>query len=232
MSTGNPAPQTAQPASKPRNPVERLLVRGFIGVMLVLVAVETWFWWSHSQAATALLKMTKAVDDATPNTAAVTETDVKAIVGDKKPSRSENVRGQANSNGASRLDVFSWFTISPINKREIYVYYGFQGPNDKGPPEVLAVQLSDTVPPTTLRAAGNQPQNNGGAGAPPKNVPPRGAGGRPEGEKNVTSATSPQDSDKPDTATPDSEDSTGESSPDEKPADEKPAEPDTEKDPQ
>jgi len=230
MSTSNPAPPAAQPTAKPRNPVEKLLVRGFIGVMLVLVAVETWFWWSHKQAATALLNMTKAVDDATPNTAAVTETDVKKIVGDKKPSRSEDVHGKANANGASRLDVYSWFTISPVNKREIYVFYGYQKPGDKEPPEVLAVQLSDTVPATTLKPAGNQPPENQGKGTRPGNVAPRDPGGRGDGKNNETAAADAQDGDKPDSAKPDSEDSTDESSPDEKPADEKPAEPETEKD--
>ena len=40
MSENNPALQPAAPAAKPRNPVEKVLVRGFIAVMLVLVAVE------------------------------------------------------------------------------------------------------------------------------------------------------------------------------------------------
>lgn len=223
MSASTPVPETAKPAVKPRNPVERLLVRGFIGVMLALVAVETWSWWNHKQAGTALLQKTKAVDEAA-NTSPVTEADVQKIVGGKKPSRSENVRGKANANGASRLDVYSWFTISPVNKREIYVYYGFQGPNDKGAAEVLAVQLSDVVPATTL--------NDRGAGASPTNMSPRGRGGHPGDGKNDATPADKDEGDKTEAGATDSEDPSGESSPDEKPADEKPGDSPSEKDPQ
>src|SRR5262249_35543597 len=120
--SASPAPEAAKPASKPRNPVEKLIVRGLIGVMIVVVAVEGWSWWNHRKALEKLFALTGAVDKA-PNAAAVTETDVIAVVGEKKP-RTEDVKGKPGSNGASRLDVYSWFTISPINKREIYVFYG------------------------------------------------------------------------------------------------------------
>ena len=139
MSENNPAPPTAEPTAKPRNPVERLLVRGFIGVMLVVVAVETYSWWSQKSAMKTLLQKIRAVDEA-PNSPAVTAADVKKAVGSRAPSRIEDLKGKRSSSGASRLEVYSWYSVSPFKKRELYVYYGARGVNEDGEPEVLAVQ--------------------------------------------------------------------------------------------
>jgi hypothetical protein len=243
MSTSNPTPQTAKPAVKPRSPVERLLVRGFIVVMLVLVAVEGWSWWSHKQARDKLFALTGAVDES--NAPPVTETDVIAVIGGKKPV-TEDVRGKPGSNGASRLDIYSWFTISPINKREVYVFYGYKGKADTGPAEVLFVQSQRDVPDESVKAQ-EVPKGNDlgaapglpgmGAGSAPGNMAPRGAAGRPGSGRPPAGDTAgdtggDKEGDKSDAATPDSDNPTGDKATDDKPADDNAAAPASEKDPQ
>src|SRR5438445_13713366 len=137
MSETVPPSPTGNPPEKPRRPLERLLVRGFIGVMLMLVAVEANSWWQHKRAMDPLIRKIEAGEN-TPNIPALTEADVKAVLGSKNPSRTEALRGGQHY-GTSRLDVYSWFTISPFNKREIYVYYRHQEPGDKNGPAVLAI---------------------------------------------------------------------------------------------
>jgi hypothetical protein len=144
MSESSPAPQQCSPTAKRRNPVERLLVRGFIGVMLVLVAVESNSWWRHKSALDTLRAKIRAFETAA-DSPAVKEADVKAVVGGMLPVKTEDLKGKGISNGASRLDVYSWFTISPFKKRELYVYYGHQGPADKEGAEVLEVEPDDQV---------------------------------------------------------------------------------------
>jgi hypothetical protein len=176
MAEINPTPQPAKPTAKPRNPVERVIVWGFIAAMLVLVAVEGNSWWQHKQAFAALSAKTKAVDEQ-PNAPAVTEADIKAYFQGKQP-REVPLQAGNNFTGASRIHAYSWFTISPVNKREIYVYYGSASKEDKNGPEVLAIQVKDEAPPAptapTQVASGGQPPE-GGMMSPGM---PGGAGGR------------------------------------------------------
>src|SRR5882724_1703222 len=108
MSESQPPQQSSRPAAKPRNPVEKFLVRGVIAGLLVLVAIEGYFRMDYGKALAALQERVKAVDNG--NGKAVTETDVKTILGDRKPSRTEEF-GSSNPsrNGAKRMDVYSWF---------------------------------------------------------------------------------------------------------------------------
>jgi hypothetical protein len=144
MSESSPVPQQSSPAAKRRNPVELLLVRGVIGVMLVLVAVEANSWWRHKSALDTLRAKIRAVETVA-GSPPVTEADVKAVVGDRLPIKKEDLKGKGIANGASRLEVYSWFTTSPIKKRELYVYYGLQGSADKDGAEVLEVEPDDQV---------------------------------------------------------------------------------------
>jgi hypothetical protein len=166
MAENNPTPQPAKPAAKPRNPVERVIVWGFIAAMLVLVAVEANSWWQHKQAFAALVAKTKAVDEAA-DAPAVTEAVIKDYFQGKQPSHSAPPERGNNFNGASRIDIYSWFTISPVNKREIYVYYGSATKDDTNGPDVLAVQIKNEAPPAPSAppqvASGEQPS----AGPPP-----------------------------------------------------------------
>ncbi len=245
MSTSNPSPATAKPAAKPRNPVERMLVRGFIVVMFVLIAVEGWSKYGHYHAITKLQAMTKAVDE--KNAPPVTEKDVLEVMGGKKPV-TEDLHGKPGSNGAGRLDIYSWFTVSPIDSREIYVFYGLKGKADEGPAEVLSVQskrdMADEplkAPPVAATNGGGAPAGMPGMGAPGMGArgSPRGAAGRPGrgappsgGKEGEESGAATPDSKNPPDEEPADEKSPDEKSPDEKPADEKPAKPGDEKDSQ
>ena len=162
MAETTPTPQPAAPAAKPRNPVEKLLVRGFIAAALVLIAVEANSWWQQKSVLDALLPKLKLIEvDA--KAPAVTEADVKKAVGGKEPDKEKSTSGlntAVSHFGASRMDVYSWFTISPVNKREMYVYYGKAGKHDKDGPEVLSIQTDNEPPPKVVSekvAGGDQP---------------------------------------------------------------------------
>lgn len=228
MSESQPPQQSSRPAAKPRNPVEKFLVRGLIAVLLVLVAIEGYFRLEYGKVLGALQEKVAAVDkqvDSKP----VTEADVKAIVGDRKPSRTEDF-GPSNPspNGAKRMEVYTWFTLRPGSKREICVFYGTKG-HHEDVAEVIAVQTDDQI--EAIKApepAAGQGQAAAGGGTmmgPPGGMggPGMRGGGRggPPGQHdpNATNDAKPaSDGDKPD----------ADKSADEKP-DEKPTEAKTEK---
>ncbi len=250
MAESTPTPQPAAPAAKPRNPVEKLLVRGFIAVMLVLVAIEGFAKWQHHHALTALTAMMKAVDEV-PDSPPVTMADVKKILGNKQ-FRTEELEGWKNHVGANRVDIYSWFTFNPVNKREIYVYYWkkSQKAEEKdgvdNNPEVLAVQADDKAPEEPLKVAGDQPaappEGGGGPGMMgPGMMSPEmmggGRGGPPPGMRGGRPPTGDADAGKSDTEKPDAEKSETEKADVEKPAqdksaDEKPKDAEAEKDQQ
>jgi hypothetical protein len=190
MSSSNPAPPSQAAAPPKRNPVEKLIVRGLIAILLVLVGVEFAFSRSHSSAMQALqTKLAEVEKD--PKAPAVHEADVKAAVGDKKPISSEELKGRI-ANGAHRLDIYEWFTLNPFNQRRLYVYYGHIGPNDKEGAEVLEVQPDEQIaqPPklspedakAMQDASGSSPPSMPGmTGGPGGHGGPGGPGGRPGG---------------------------------------------------
>jgi len=144
MGNNDPGPQPSRPAAKRRNPVELFLVRGFIVFLLVLVGTEAISWWSHKQALETLRARIHE-GETTAGSKLVTETEVKVVVKGRQPVKTQDLTGKGISNGASRLDVYAWFTVSPFKKREMYVYYGRQGPDDKFGPEVLEVEPDDQL---------------------------------------------------------------------------------------
>src|SRR5262249_34960625 len=128
----------------------------------------------------ALSARTKAVDEL-PDAAAVTESDIKAYFAGKEPSHSGKPEAGNNFTGASRIDVYSWFTISPVNKRDIFVYYGRATKEDKNGPEVLAIQVKDEPPAMPAQVASDQPPAAGAGAAPGMMMPPPGMRGGPGG---------------------------------------------------
>lgn len=187
--------------------------------------------------------------DKDATTPPVTSVDVKSAVGGKTPDRAED---KVFPNGARRLEVYSWFSLNPVKKRELYVYYGTKGRNENDLQEVIFVQPDDqevaavVMPKLTAeqeeevkkaRAAGGGMPPGMGRGGPGGGMmgPPGGRGGRGGRPARQDAA----DADKPDTdkAVADSTDvekSAGENpdggkpetdKPDgEKPAEDKPAE--------
>lgn len=222
----SPTPQqSTRPAAKPRNPVEKFLVRGLIAVLLVLVAIEGYFRMDYQKAYDALKAKVAAVDKG--DGTAVTENDVKAILGDRKPSRTEEFGSNNPSrNGAKRLDVYSWFTLRPDSKREICIYYGTKTHKDDVA-EVIAVQTDDNVEVPNPPALGDdQPKAMGGAAGAagmagpsaggPGDPGARGGHGGPGGARGARRGAPAAAAD-------------GEKSDADKPADEKPADAKTEK---
>jgi hypothetical protein len=138
-------PPTAVPAVKPRNPVEKAIVRGFIGCMLVVVAIEAYFWLQCRSAMAPLLERIQAAENGI-DLPPLVEADIKAAVGSKPPVQSVALEPGTNGYGATRVDVYSWFTINPLKKREMYVYYGVPLPTDRDGPEVVAVQTDGEIP--------------------------------------------------------------------------------------
>ena len=223
MSENRPDVRPAGTPPKPRNPVEKILVRSFIVVMLVLVAVEAVGWYGHRQAVRVLQTRIAAIEtDA--NAPAVKAEDVQSAVGGKKPSKSEDLKGKSISNGASRREIYSWFTFSPVKKRELWVYYGHSGSNDAEGPEVIEVDTDEELAgPVALtpeelaeaqKNATSSPPPGMGMGMGSRGGMP-GGGGRP--------GPPSHDAEPGNKAEDASENLASDSSPDEKPDAEKPA---------
>jgi hypothetical protein len=201
MSVTNPAPPPQAAAPPKRNPVEQMIVRGFIGVLLVLVAVEAYPWYSHRQALQTLQRRIADVDkDA--NVKPLREAEVKAAVGGKKPTSTEELKGRV-SNGANRLEIYDWFTLNPFSERRLFVYYGHVGPNDPEGAEVLEVQpdkeIAQPAKPSAedLKAAEESAARGAPAGMPSMmggpggHGGPGGPGGRPGGGRGGPPAQEP-----------------------------------------
>ncbi|MFN0050798.1 MAG: hypothetical protein ACKV0T_01315 [Planctomycetales bacterium] len=133
MSTSPPA--TGSPtAAKPRSLAEKILVRGFITVGLVLILIEFMSYWAQHSAYEQLAAKFKLTEEGGPPVKAA---DVKAAVGGRAPSTDEDLAGKGMANSAKRVEVYSWFTLSPVNKRNLYVYYG----HEKDDPDVIGVGM-------------------------------------------------------------------------------------------
>jgi hypothetical protein len=133
---------TPRPAAKPRNPVERLVVWGGILILLLLVGIE--FASSRSQAA-AVAKLTAKMRASETGDADVKAADVKAAVNGKTP-RVLDVSDKNLRSGSKRAEVYDWFTLSPLKRREMYVYYGI-GED----PDVLSVTMEEDTDIVVIR---------------------------------------------------------------------------------
>ena len=213
MSGSERVSETGSPAAKPRNPVERFLVRGFITVLLVLVGIEAIPWYSHHRAMTSLQTKIAAVND-NPDTPPVYEADVKTAVGGRTPTLVEPLKGTNISNGANRRDIYNWFTLNPYNKRQIYVYYGHKGLGEKDDAEVLEVQpneqLALDLPKTPFSAEQLEAMKNMDAPAGPGEDKggqrgPRGRRANPEGTESAAGSEKTAGDEKTDGEPPPSE---------------------------
>ena len=182
MADSHPPQATNRPVAKTRSPVERLLVWGLIGALLVAAAIEFQSRKSHQQALATLQDGLDLVDK-NPSQPEVTEADVKAAVGGKKPLKTEDLTGEKTAaNGAKRLEVYSWFTLNPTSKREIWVWYAAKGKNPGELATVIEVQSSETIgegPKMAASDSGNEEGGSAGMMGPPGGMtgPPGGMGG-------------------------------------------------------
>jgi hypothetical protein len=217
MSESHPPQPTNSPPAKTRNPVERVLVWGFIGVLLVLAAIEFQSRSSHQKVLTALQDKIAEVDK-NPSQPEVTEIDVKNALGNRKPDRTEEFGGaKLAPNGAQRLEVYTWFTLNPTSKRELWVWYGTKGKNATELATVIEVQggelISEVPKATEVANSANDADIAAGARGmmgPPGNMPggPGGRGmGGPGGPRGRPGAGGPaaHDADKPNGDAPDAD---------------------------
>ncbi len=131
------------PGKKLRRPLERALVWSLIGVLLLLTYSETWSRYNYQQAFDHLGDRLEEGDEHSPR--ALDANDVKEFLGDRRPSRTEHYIGTGKflANGATQLEVYSWFTLNPVHRREMFVYYDTRGPAHKIQPQVLSIQAEE-----------------------------------------------------------------------------------------
>ncbi len=232
MADGNSGSSGGAPKPKTRNPVERALVWGLIGILLLLLANEGWSRMGYSRATSALSKKMKLVDE-NPDAPPLTAADVRDAMGGKQPSRKVDLTGKMVSNGAGSFEEYEWFTIHPTNKLKLFVYYGHKGAKDKADPDVITFSseeepIIEYKPPTeeelaaeAKRRAENPQAQMGGPMVGPRGMmggPPGRGGppGGPGGGRPAHNAERPNGDD--------SQPAKGDDKPaDDKPADEKPA---------
>src|SRR5579872_1792600 len=144
MSETNVAPQATSSPRKKRHPLEFVLVWGLIAVLVGLAGIEFRSYYGHRRAIDELGKKLADVEEPSGQTH-VYRADVESVVPGMKPARIEKfgLDTRLVASGATRLEVYSWFTINPLNPREMFVYYGIDDPDSKDGPEVLSVRTDE-----------------------------------------------------------------------------------------
>lgn len=197
MADGNSGSSGGGPKPKTRNPIERVLVWGVIGILLLVLANEGWSRIAYSHATTTLSKKMKFVDD-NPEAPPLTAADVRDAVRGKQPARKVDLSGKMVTNGAGSFEEYDWFTIHPTNKLKLFVYYGHQGAKEKGEPDVITFSseeepvlefkplTKEEIAELQKQAEQNPPPQMGAmigpgmmGGPPGRGGPPGGRGGRP-----------------------------------------------------
>lgn len=127
-------------SAKRRRPLERALVWGLIAILFALTSAESWSRYSYQRAYDFLGNRLEFGDEHTEE--ALDAAEVKTFLNDRKPSRTEDFASahKMMPNGATHLEVYSWFTLNPAHPREMFVYYDAFGPAHKEHPQVLAIQ--------------------------------------------------------------------------------------------
>lgn len=127
-----PQPARPSPAKSSRNPVERVIVQGGIGLLLIIVAIEGWSWGQMKMAHSRLTAELKKAEDGEHK---VTRKVVDEIL-KRQPDESKTVKATV---GEERYDVYYFKGL--IKQREIYVHYGIEGTQlAKSEPEVIEVR--------------------------------------------------------------------------------------------
>lgn len=155
-----PTAQTPAANAKVRSPVERRIVRSVIALLLVVMVLELFAYFSFRSDYMAVAEAR--------NTDTITESDVRRLL-TRYSSIESNANLTANELVATREDIYRYWGL--LKRRTLYVYYGVMVAGETEP-EVLDVRLEradfadvGTRPP---RAAGpgNGPEINGAPIAP------------------------------------------------------------------
>jgi hypothetical protein len=192
-----------------------------IGILLVLVGIEFNWRSSHLGAYEKCQEKIKATEIGDHT---FKRKDVAAIIGSKTPAKVEELQGKNISNGAKSVEIYTWPSLNPMSKRELFVYYGHgDDPDVIGVGTESELTIEEKFPPLTpeqleeakKNAAANSSPGMGGGG-PPRGHSAEGAptdGGKPVGDK-------PADEDKKPDEPAGDEKPAGEAAPADKPADE------------
>jgi hypothetical protein len=134
-----PAPAAAPSPRKPRSPVERAIVWGGILILLALVGVE---YTGYRAQQSALTEIRGRMESGDSQGKTVRAADVKVITG-REPVHVEDVTAKNLATNAKRVEVYRWFTLSPVMKRELWVYYGIGGIGEGEEPDVINVSTGE-----------------------------------------------------------------------------------------
>ena len=218
-------PADKQPA-KPRNPIERAIVWGIIGIGVLVAGLEANAFFSYSGPMNALQKRMK---EASESENILTADDVKKIVGNKTPDESVKLDYRDTAIGAGTKEIYRYNGL--LKTREIHVYYGVQGVQGQVA-EVLSVSSNNEetlnealakLPKTGIPQNPSVPKSTTGPGAPGPTGPSPTAG-RPKKAVPTESEPAPaaEEAEKPAADTPATEAPAAET-PADTPATEKPA---------
>ncbi|HEY2252602.1 MAG TPA: hypothetical protein VGH74_16125 [Planctomycetaceae bacterium] len=135
-----PVESPVQFPTKRRRPLERALVWALIAGLFALASAESWSRYSYQRAYDFLGDRLEFGDEHTDE--ALDAAEVKSFLNERKPSRTEDFASARKMmpNGATHLEVYSWFTLNPVHRREMFVYYDAFGPAHKEHPQVLSIQ--------------------------------------------------------------------------------------------
>lgn len=136
MSTTEPStttPASAETPSRPqRSKVERAIVWGAIGILLLVTAIEGI---PHLRFKLAYSQLMSQIGQSEAGDHRVTR-DVVAQIFGRDPDLSKTLKAHA---GEEQYDAYYFDSPLGLKHRELWVRYGIQGPGENAQPEVIEV---------------------------------------------------------------------------------------------
>jgi len=143
MSASEPtAVPTEAPAKPRRSTIERIVVQGGIGILLVIVAIESVAYLRHSIAHSRLMS---AFQKAEEEDYRITRTVVHDIVGDRAPDMTKVLPATV---GEEQYDVY--FYDGLLKRRELCIHYGIQGASSQPGSEPEVIEVTTIIPDEVL----------------------------------------------------------------------------------
>jgi hypothetical protein len=123
-----PATTAPQAKSKPVS-IERTVVRGVIGILLLLVAIEGF---SYLRVMNTHRRLSAELQKADEEHHIITREIVNEIFNQRQPDASKTVKAPV---GEERYDIYYFSSL--LKRRELYIHYGI--PGLKNEPEVIEI---------------------------------------------------------------------------------------------
>jgi len=131
----SPAPADAPPAKPPRSKVERAIVWGGIGLLLLVVLLEGMSYLSFQRAHGALMG---ELQKAETTDYRITAAKVKEIIGDREPDYSGKAKAIV---GEEQYDLYVYKGL--LKKRHLCVHYGVAA---RGGEEPEVIEVTSVIP--------------------------------------------------------------------------------------